>query len=241
MKVAVPALATLDLSGQYIAAVPDFEPGIHSLKMIRASGKLDLVLAAVAESSQILHHVNVSSSSLADLGVHALCSVLEKTSIDCFEAANMRSVRSDELGTLLQSLNNKCRVLDLGGITFQNEVDFDFSVFSKFESLQTISLAYWADMTSGNLERLPSSITDLNLSGTRPDAFDFLKRLPHLCHLDLDGVSLTNDAQDALVAVLSEKKNLRIRINIAHRLPNEGTLSPEQMARIPIENNITFY
>jgi hypothetical protein len=241
MKVAVPTLATLELSGQYVATVPDFEPGIQVLRMIRASGNLDQVLDAVSKRSDSLHHVNVSSCSLKDLSLAALCTVVAKPSIDCFEAANMRSATAKELQSLLESLNRRCRVLDLGGISCHGDVSFDFSVLSKFEALENLSLAHWSGLTDMALSHLPNAIVDLNLAGAEVRSFDFLRNMTGLVHLDLDGVRLTNDAQGSLISVVSEKKNLRIRINIANRLPNERAVSPEYTAQVPIESNITFY
>jgi hypothetical protein len=230
----------VDISGQFISDSPTLVTGIHSLKMIRASGKLNVVLDAVAASSQALCHLDVSSCSLSDMTSSSLCAVVSSPSIGCFEAAHIRDICTDDLVKVLGALNPGCRVLDLSGIFFSDTVSFDFSVLTGFDSLEKLSLRYWISVTDADLQQLPTTLLALDLSGVSLDSFTFLERLPQLGDLDLDGACLDDDAQQSLVAALSAKRDVRVRVDM-QRLPQERALSPEYMAQIPVENNIFFY
>lgn len=237
MKLAVTSRTLCDVSGKHIADIPDGVGEIQTLKMVRASGNLSALLDLVAQESPALQHVNVSSCSLADLNRDSLCRVIAKSTVRQVDAAHLRRVSVPDMSEILQALNPDCRVLNLGDMVVLDLEPSVFAHFSRFNGLENLSLAGWS-VKDADLMQLPVSLSELSLArASSLTSFAFLERLSALRALDLDGVRLTESAQDALVEALSEKKNLCVRVNMT-RLPQERVLSASRMALLP---NISFY
>lgn len=237
MNLAVTSRALCDVSGKHIAEIPDGLGAIQTLKLVRASGNLSALLDLVARESPALQHVNVSSCSLADLTRDSLCRVIAKATVQQFDAAHLRGISGADMSEILQALNPDCRVLNLGDMVVLDLEPSVFAHFSRLNSLENLSLAGWS-VRDVNLMHLPVSLSELSLARTSNlTSFAFLERLSALRGLDLDGVSLTETAQAALVAALGTKDTLRVRVNMT-RLPQERALSASHMARLP---KISFY
>ena len=238
-NLAMAKIIKLDISDQRMDDVPVFGNPIQQLIMVRASGNLKAVLDQVSRDVSALQRVNVSACSLGTLNLDSLCSVIK--TIYSFEAANMSGVDAGSMTAILHILSEKCRDIDLGGIFLKDRDHGFFSIFSKFKSLETLSLAFWSGLTSDELIHLPKSIKELNLAGATVDSFSFLKGLNALVHLDLDSpILLSSGAQDSLVEALSGCHGLRIRVNMT-RLPLERALSVDCMDRLSAGHGIEFY
>ena len=236
MNLAVTSRSLCDVSGKPIREIPDVGVGITALKMVRASGNLSALLLAVTGHCPSLERLNVSSCSLASLNRDSLCQIVAKETLQHVDAAHVRGMSAEDLAIILASLNSDCRTLNLADSCHADPVLWP--CFARFRQMEVLSLAGWMGLSDEGLSHLPTTLSSLDLSRTSITRFSFLKRLSRLAHLDLDGVRLTDSAQDDLVSALSTKQGIRVRVNMT-RLPQERALSPERVAAL--STAVTFY
>ncbi len=240
MNLAVTQKTYVDFSNQCISEdmIPDLREK-QSIRMVAASGAMQPLLAHMASDCHQIVALNISACDVAVLDLNTLAGVVSKESLVWFEAENLKPLTSQDMTALLSALNRDCQLLNLGNPVFTDDPQAlpCLSALASFEQLESLSLKEWYPVGDVDLMALPRSLKYLDISGIPLASFGFLSRLPDVEELDLDGGPLSLAAQASLVAVLSDRTAVRVRIGMS-RLPQERAVSEANMAKLA---HVAFY